>query len=188
MTTSPDETTQALLRHLEGDQRAADVLLPKVYEELHRIAASLLQGEQGCTLNATTLVHEAYLRLVDHERMDWKGRSHFCSMAARTIRRILVDAARRRQADKRGGGERAVTLETGIEGEGRPPMELLDLHQALERLAADHPRAAEVIELRFFGGLSHKEVAYLLGESERNVYYHWELGRSWLYRELQVPP
>lgn len=164
-----------------------DQLLPMVYNELRRLAQSYLNQERpDHTLPATALVHEAYLRLVDQSRVEWQGRAHFLAMAAVTIRRILIDHARGRKREKRGGGQRALPLEEALSvptGDGAT--DVLELHQALERLAQVDAGMERVVTLRFFGGLTMKEIAEVMTVSVPTVERKWRLGKAWLYRELR---
>ncbi len=181
---SRESVTQLLAGHDLG--AAADRLLPLVYDELRRIAQSYLGRERpDHTFPATALVHEAYLRLVDQTRVEWQGRAHFLAVAAVTIRRILTDYARRRSREKRGGGRENLPLEEALcvpIGDGTT--DVLELHEALERLAREDASKERVITLRFFGGLTMKEIAEVTGVSVPTVERRWRFGRAWLYREL----
>ena len=177
--------TEILAAVNEGGRPDFDRLFPLVYEQLRRIAARQLRREHpGHTLVATALVHEAYLKLADHARVTWQGRAHFFAIAARAMRQILVDHARKKSAGKRGGDCRRTTL--GDEGFGRDlsPEDLLALDQALERLAALKQRLTQIVELRFFGGMTEKEVAEALGVPKRTIQRDWARARAWLYKEL----
>lgn len=179
------EATEALLAQSRGDARAADRLLPLVYDKLRGLAAKYLRGERpGHSLQATALVHEAYLRLIDISRVDWQGKTHFYAMAARQMRRILVEHARAGSALKRGGGLSRVTFDEGAALDPEQPLELLALDEALDRLAVDHSRPARVAELRLFAGMKVAEMAALLDVSERTVKGDWRLARAWLMRAL----
>jgi RNA polymerase sigma factor (TIGR02999 family) len=169
-----------------GDPKAASELLPLVYEELRRLAAQKLAREpSGLTLQPTALVHEAYLRLVGGGQPNgWAGRSHFFAAAAEAMRRILVEAARRWKAEKRGGGRGRAGLEEAHLAEGRTPDELLELDDLLERLAAANPRAAEVVKLRFFAGLTGDQAAAALGISPRAADSLWAYARAWLFERM----
>jgi RNA polymerase sigma factor (TIGR02999 family) len=186
----PQTDVTRLLQEVErGESRAADALLPVVYRDLRRLAQSYLKSERAeHTLQATELVHEAYLRLIDQTRVDWQSRGHFMAIAAQAMRRILVEHARRRGRDKRGGGAVRISIDdarsTGASG---PGVEVLALNEALDRLAAAAPEKARVVELRFFGGLSVKETAAVLDLGERSVERYFLYGRTWLYRELSGP-
>lgn len=186
MTTAPrDTTTRLLVAFDNGDPVPLEVLIPLMYDELHRIARGHLAREQpGHTLRPTGLVHEAYLRLVDDTRVSARGRAYFFGAAGRAMRQVLVDHARQRKAAKRGGDRVAVTLEEGHASVDALAHDVLDLDAALERLAAESERSVRVVECRFFGGLSVEETAAALGVSERTVKYDWKFARAWLYREL----
>ena len=184
-TDSPKEVTQLLQAWGEGDRAALDKLVPLVYEELHRLAHHYISRERpGYTLQTTALAHEAYLRLVDAEGVRWQNRVHFFAVAARAMRRILVDLARARQNLKRGGGARQVTLDEALVATPERGADLLALDEALDRLAALNPRQSQVVELRYFGGLTEEEVAEVLEISPRTVRTDWSMARVWLYREL----
>src|SRR5438128_4303532 len=173
------EVTRILSAIEQGDPSAADQLLPLVYQELRVLAAQRLAQEQpGQTLQATALVHEAYLRLVDGEKaQQWNSRAHFFGAAAEAMRRILVDQARRKQADKRGGQGRRVPLDAADVGFTSPADELLDIDEALSRLAAEEPQAARLIQLRYFAGLSIEDAAEVVGISRSTAYEHWSYAR-----------
>jgi RNA polymerase sigma factor (TIGR02999 family) len=163
----------------QGDPHAAEQLMPLVYQELRALAAQRLAREQpGQTLQATALVHEAYLRLVDGDRAaHWNSRAHFFGAAAEAMRRILVDQARRRQADKRGGQGRRLPLDAADLGFTSPADELLDIDEALTRLAVEDPQAARLIQLRYFAGLSIEDAAEVVGISRSTAYEHWSYAR-----------
>jgi RNA polymerase sigma-70 factor, ECF subfamily len=181
------EITALLDGYARGDRAALDRAIPLLYEELYRIAAAHIRREDaGHTLSATALVSEAYMRLAQLQEMDWSGQRHFLSMAARVMRRVLVDHARRRNAGKRGNAPIAVTLDDRLEITAVPPDRVLELHDALERLAADHPRAAQAVELRFFGGLTVAETADTLGISVATAERDLRFGRAWLTRLLEA--
>lgn len=166
---------------------SADELLPVVYGELRRLAQWQMGRDQGNTLQPTALVHEAYLRLVDQSKIDWRGRTHFIAFASKVMRNLLIDRARRRASAKRGGDRRRVTLAEEVspsQGRELDTDQLLGLNAALDRLAEEDERAAQIVELRFFGGLKVKEVAEILGVSKRTVEGHWTHARAWLAREL----
>jgi len=184
------DVTQLLLDWRAGDTGAGDRLLPAVYDELHRQAERAMRREnEEHTLQATALVHEAYLRLVDQSRVEWKSRAHFFGIAAQVMRRILVDHARGRLADKRGAGAKRITLDDANvgapEGAGHG-IDVLDLHDALERLAALDATQARVVELRYFSGLNIEETAEALDVSPATVKREWAVARAWLRRELSV--
>ncbi len=176
-----------LLHELTGGNRTVvDEMMPLLYDELYLLARRKLAGERrGHTLNATALVHEAYLKLVDQNRVNWQNRAHFMGIAAQAMRRILINYAQSRKAQKRGGGAAVVTfIEEAVPREARPE-ELLDLDDALTRLASINERQSRVVELWFFGGLTHEEIAEILGVSLPTVRRDWRLARAWLTRELK---
>jgi len=183
---SRSEVTRILLDLSRApDERAAARLFEVVYEELRVVAGGLLRGERaGHTLRPTALVHEAYLRLVDVTGLSPENRAHFFGIAARAMRQVLVDHARRRAAAKRGGGQERITLTDGVAGEEDRAFELLELEEALVRYAEVDPRAARGVELRVFGGLTGAEVAGVLGVSRRTADGDWAMARMWLTREL----
>jgi RNA polymerase sigma factor (TIGR02999 family) len=190
-TQTPVRTITALLhRWQEGDGDAAERLLPLVYAELRRIAGRYLARERvGHTLQSTALVHEAYLRLVDQRRVDWQGRAHFFGLAARIMRRILVDHARRGRRLKRGSGARNIGLE-GLEvaaGAAADPVDALTLDRALHELEELDERQARIVELRFYGGLTVEETAEVLQLSPATVKREWAMARAWLFRRLRAP-
>ena len=173
----------------DGDQSALDQLIPIVHDELHRIARACMAGEKaGHSLQATALVNEAYLRLIDTRGMHWQNRAHFLAMAARVMRRVLVDFARSKQFQKRGGDAVKVTLIDDVALSNEPGRDLVALDDALEALARVDERKSRVIELRFFGGLSVKETAEALHVSPETVMRDWKLARAWLLRELRREP
>ena len=181
-----DGVTELLLRWNDGDGTARDQLMELVQVELRRVAGRQLSGERSNhTLQPTALVNEAYLRLIDQNRVRWQNRAHFFAIAARLMRRILVDHARRQRAGKRGGGALALTLSDapGIGGVGQN-VDLVLLDDALAELAEQDPRMAEVVELRFFGGLTVEETAEALSLSTATVKREWSTARAWLYRRM----
>ena len=179
------EITQWLADWSNGDATALEKLTPLVYRELHRIAQVLMRGERpGHPLQTTALVHEAYGRLVDTDRVDWQGRTHFYAVAAKFMRRILVDFARSRNQLKRGGGWQRISLDEALTVSSDTGVELLDLDEALTNLAKLDERQSCIVELRFFGGLTEPEIAEVLKVSLRTVTSDWNLARSWLLREL----
>jgi RNA polymerase sigma factor (TIGR02999 family) len=173
------EVTRILSAIEQGDPQAAEHLLPLVYDELRKLAAQkLAQEKPGQTLQATALVHEAYLRLVDVEKaQQWNSRGHFFAAAAEAMRRILVDQARRKNADKRGGQGWRVALEAADEGYTPPSDDALEIDEALTRLAAEDPQAARLIQLRYFAGVSIEEAAEIVGISRTTAYEHWAYAR-----------
>jgi RNA polymerase sigma factor (TIGR02999 family) len=187
--TGSPEITQLLQAHAAGQADALDRLLPQVYTELHHIAQRRLRHERvDHTLSATDLVHEAFLKLVPIERVEWQDRVHFFAIASRAMRNLLIDYAVRRGAQKRGGGSRPATLDDIAAGPERPLDELIALGQALERLEQVDSRQARVVECRFFGGLDLEETARALGISAATVSRDWTFARAWLHRELSPGP
>jgi RNA polymerase sigma-70 factor, ECF subfamily len=181
---SPPDVTRLLQAWSDGDSAALDQLLPAVYRELHRQAERYMRAQSpGHTLQATALVHEAYLRLAGGEPVDWKSRAHFFGVAAKAMRWILVDHARARKASKRGGGAEPVTLATADETPGRS-VEVLELDEALRGLAELDARKARLVELRWFGGLSIEEAAEVMDISSATAKREWRTARAWLRREL----
>jgi RNA polymerase sigma factor (TIGR02999 family) len=179
-----NDITELLLAAEVGTPGALDRVLPAVYRELKQLAESVFRGERADhTLQTTALVHEAYLRLVSRPDLDWKNRRHFFGIAAQAMRQILVDHARRRGAQKRDGG-RPVTLDEAALPVAATPDDILGVDEALERLMVLSPRAAKVVELRYFAGLSIEETAHTLGTSPATVKRDWLSARAWLQREL----
>ena len=179
--------TGLLLAWREGDAEALGRLLPHVQDELHRLARHYMRGERaGHSLQATALVNEAYLRLVDARRINWQNRAHFVGMAARLMRRVLVDAARSKQYQKRGGGAIRVTFDEALPIAHEPGHDLVALDEALQSLAKVDPRKVQVIELRYFGGLSVDETAEALGVSGDTVMRDWRFAKIWLRREMKT--
>ncbi|MCA9290042.1 MAG: sigma-70 family RNA polymerase sigma factor [Phycisphaerales bacterium] len=183
-----DDATQLLQDLSAGDGEAVDRLLPLVYDELHRLAGQHLRRERrDHTLQPTALVHEAYLRLIDQTRVQWQNRAHFMAVASQAIRRILVDHARSKGRKKRGGDRQRIALDQAAIVGGTDDSMLVDLDEALVRLATEHPEKVRVVEMRFFGGLPVAEVAEVLGVTTRTVERYWQFARAWLYRELAEP-
>jgi RNA polymerase sigma-70 factor, ECF subfamily len=179
-----EDLTGLLIKWSDGDPAAQEELWPLVYNDLRRIAGELMNGERReHTLQPTALVHEAFLRIVDQHRMRYNDRAHFFAMAARMMRRILVDHARAKRCLKRSGGER-VLIDTSLHIEAAPAADTLDLDEALSRLEVMEPEKALVVELRFFGGLTNSEIAHVLACSEKTVRRHWQVAKLWLYGEL----
>jgi len=179
--------TDLLKKAADGDDKAVSRLMPLVYDELRRLAASYLRRERpGQTLQATALVNEAYIRLISERAHNFQNRTHFLAIAALSMRQILVQRARRRNAAKRGGDPRRITLDEQLlpAGGGQGDVDVLALDTALDRLAALDERQAKVVELRYFGGLTVEETADALGISPATVKRHWTLARAWLRREL----
>jgi RNA polymerase sigma factor (TIGR02999 family) len=196
MAAASDDATRgdltALLLALDSGAAGVDAVLPRVYAELQAMARNQLRRERaGHTLDTSALVHEAYLKLVRQDRVSWQNRAHFFAIASTAMRRVLINYAQKRSAEKRGGGEALATFEDGMGGAEKREAsveELLSLDAALTRLAAQDERQARVVELRFFGGLSHEEIAEVLGVSLPTVGRDWRFARAWLGRALADPP
>lgn len=177
--------TKLLKAHSSGDQKALDELMPLVYEKMHELAQYRMLGERsGHTLNTTGLVHEAYLKLVQFNRVNWESRAHFFGMASQVMRNILVDYAIKKKAQKRGGDRHRVTLGKGNIATEVNLYDILSIHQALEQLAEIDERQVRVVECRFFGGLTLEETAKALDISTATVSRDWRMARAWLNREL----
>jgi RNA polymerase sigma-70 factor (ECF subfamily) len=184
---SPKEITQLLVAWSDGDESALAQLTPLVYEELHRLAHHYMSGErEGHTLQTTALVNEAYVRLIDWKNVRWQNRAHFFGVSAQLMRRILVDFARSRGYQKRGGGVNAVELDEAAVISENKDTDMVALDEALNALAKLDERQSKVVELKFFGGLSIDEIAEVLKVSEGTVRRDWSLARAWLHRELQT--
>jgi RNA polymerase sigma factor (TIGR02999 family) len=183
------EVTRVLSAIEQGDPHAAEQLLPLVYDELRKLAAQkLAQEKPGQTLEATALVHEAYVRLVDREQEPhWNSRGHFFAAAADAMRRILVEQARRKRRAKHGGDRQRVDLDEALSIAPAPPESVLDLDEALSRLEASDALAANLVKLRYFSGLTMPQAAEALGISLRTAERNWTYARTWLYRELAAP-
>jgi len=183
------DVTQILSRIESGDPSAAEQLMPLVYDELRKLAAARLAHERpGQTLQATALVHDAYLRLIGPAGQDprnWKDRGHFFAAAAEAMRRLLVERARRKKSIRHGGGQQRIDLETQLCISADGDDAVLAINDALERLRAEEPEAAQVVTLRYFAGLTIKEVAAAMNVSVRTVNRHWTYARTWLYRDLE---
>jgi RNA polymerase sigma factor (TIGR02999 family) len=185
---SADSPTDLLRAWGNGERAALDRLVPLVHHELHQLARRYLRDERhGHTLQPTALVNEAYLRLIELDRMQWQDRVHFFAMAARTMRRILVDHARARDNEKRGGDVPKVSLELAMEVSREPQRHIVELDDALARLETIHPRKAQVVELRFFSGLSLEETAAALHVSVDTIKRDWRFAKLWLLRDLARP-
>ena len=168
-----------------GDEANAERLMSAVYDQLHRLAASMLRNESpGHTLQPTALVNEAYLKLVDQDRVNWQGKTHFFAIGAKMMRRILVDHARSKKRQKRGGGMHRIALGDDIQISQGNDEDVLAIEEALQKLAQQDARQAQIVELRFFGGLTVEEVAEVLQVSKRTVEAEWTLLRAWMRREL----
>jgi RNA polymerase sigma factor (TIGR02999 family) len=187
---APDpETTRLLAAARSGDREAFDLLFERVYAELREIARQRLRRQRpGDTLNTTALVHEAYLRLVDQAGAGASDRAHFLALASRAMRFILVDHARAQQAQKRGGGQQDIPLDEVQVAANRPAADLLALDDALERLRRFSDRQCQLVEYRFFGGMSYDEIAEVMGVSLRTVKRDWAKARTWLFTYMQASP
>lgn len=185
MPSSPGEVTQLLVQIHAGNKEAEERLIRLVYAELRRLAAHYLRGESpDHTLQPTALVHEAYIRLTGMQQIDWQSRSHFFATSAIAMRRILVDHARAKRAEKREGFREAISLENVLVVSPSRSTDLLALDEALERLVKIDARRSRVVELRFFGGLNEEETAHVLGISARTVKRDWRIAKAWLYNEV----
>jgi len=179
------QITQLLAEWSDGNQSALDELYPLVYNELHRLARRYMSRERkGHTLQTTALINEAYVRLVDQRNVHWANRSHFFAISAQIMRRILIDHARRQAYAKRGGGAQQVSLEEVAAITPDQSVELVRLDEALKSLEEMDPRRSQVVELRYFGGLSNEEIAGVLKVSENTVTRDWNMARAWLYQQL----
>lgn len=184
---TPDGITELLVRWNGGDQAALDKLMPLVYSELRRLAGNYLRRERKeHTLQPTALVNEAYLRLVDQRNAKWQNRAQFYGIAAQLMRRILVDHARSRQAEKRGGSDQQRLSITSAQGLAtKPDLDVLALHEALEELKLMDPQQERIVELKFFGGLSIEETAEVMNLGHATVERDWKMARAWLRRKLE---
>jgi len=181
----PKDVTEELHAWMKGDAGAPERFMPAVYDELRHLAGRALRRERpNHTLQATALVHEAYLRLVDQRNADWRSRSHFCVMAAEMMRRILVDHARGRLRAKRGAGAVHVTLDVSTALAKEEGMDVIAVDEAIRALAEFDPRQSRIVELRFFAGLSNEEIGEALGVSVATVKREWTMAKAWLYRRL----
>jgi RNA polymerase sigma factor (TIGR02999 family) len=182
----PSDITTLLLAWSAGDREAFDVLVPMVYQELRRMAVRYMSKErEDHTLQASALVNEAYLKLIDSNRVRWQNRAHFFAVSAHLMRRILVDFARRKHFQKRGGGIQKVTFDEGLVISNKRTQDLVALDDAMNALAAGHERVARVVELRYFAGLTEQETALVLNVSTDTVQRDWRFGKTWLFRELK---
>ncbi len=181
----PEGITQLLLKWSDGDASAREKLMPLVYDELRRLAAKFLRRERANhTLQPTALVNEAYLLLIDQRKVEWQNRAQFFGLAAKLMRNILVDHARRHQAAKRGGEHYSVSLSKADRVSATSAVDLVALHETLERLTTHDPQKSNIVELRFFGGLTIEETAEVLDISHATVERDWKMARAWLRREL----
>jgi RNA polymerase sigma-70 factor, ECF subfamily len=188
MVVEPSDVTRLLRAWSDGQAAAGDALMDAVYGELRKMARGYLRRERGGhSLPPTALVHEAYLKLVDQQQVQWQNRAHFFAIASRVMRRILVDHARGHASAKRGGGARTFNLVDQDASLDPPGVDILALDAALEKLAGIDPRQSRLVELRFFGGLTVEEAAALLDIAPITVKRDWALARTWLYRELRGP-
>jgi len=182
---SPGQVTYLLTRWRSGDRQALDALMPLVYRELRRLARHYLQQERpDHTLQSTALVHEAYVRLLGQSPPEWKSRAHFFGVAARLMRQILVDHARNHEAAKRGGNSLKLTLQEGLVGRKEKNLDVVALDDALNQLARLSPQQSEIVELRFFSGLTIEDTSEVLGISPATVKRNWTAARAWLFREM----
>jgi RNA polymerase sigma factor (TIGR02999 family) len=183
----PNEITGLLVEWRNGNKAALDRLISLLYPQLHQIASYYLRGEgSGQTLQSTALIHEAYLRLVGRGDHDWQSRAHFIGVAAQIMRNLLVDRARARAAQKRGGGVLTLSLDESIDAPVNPNMDVLAVDQALTELTRVDPQQGRIVELRFFGGLTNEEAAEVLGISTSTVKRDWNMAKAWMYRELSA--
>ena len=182
------DVTVLLQKVKVGDSHAASDLMPLIYRELHAIAENHMRRErQGHTLQATVLVHEAFLQLAGTDKIDWQNRAHFFALASRAMRRVLIDHARSAKADKRPGGHQQVELDSALTV-AEKPVDLLALNEAMDRLAGWDLRQSQVVEMRFFAGLTFEEIAEVLGIAERTAKRDWTMARAWLHAELTKAP
>ncbi len=179
-----ENITYLLVKWSEGDKSAFDRLLPLVYDELRRLARSYLRGHVGHSLQPTALVHEAYLRLINQDQVSWENRAQFFGLAAKVMRGLLVDHARQAKADKRGGGNYSVSLSEADRFGQQKDLDLIALDEALDKLSALEPRHCQVVEMKFFAGLTIEETSVALGISHATVERDWSLARAWLHHEL----
>ena len=187
MTGTAENITPLLLKWSDGDSSALERLMPLVYDELRRLAGRYLRRErENHTLQPTALVNEAYLRLVNQEKVEWQCRAQFFGLAARLMRNILIDNARVHRAAKRGSPQFSISVSKVNRISSQSELDLVALHEALERLAANDPRKAQIVEFRFFGGLTIDETAAILNLSHATVERDWNMARAWLRRELEA--
>jgi RNA polymerase sigma factor (TIGR02999 family) len=179
-----ENLTELLIEASRGDKKSLDEILPLVYDELRKIAQNYLNRERGDhTLQATALVHEAYLRLIDQRKVDWQNRSQFFGLAAQMMRRILVNHAESYKAEKRGSGQK-LQLDETVDVSFEENLDLLDLDEALRKLETFDAQKSKIVEMRFFGGLTIEETANVLGKSHATIEREWAFAKAWLYREL----
>ena len=181
-----ENVTQLLIELSDGNRASVDLLLPLIYDELRRLADNYMRRERPChTLQATALTHEAYLRLIDQSRVTWRNRAHFFGVAAQIMRRLLVDYARKRNAEKRGADFQRLTLDENVEMAVERGREIVALSSALETLAAIDEQKARIVELRYFGGLTVEETAEVMNVTPITVKRHWRMARAWLQSQLK---
>jgi RNA polymerase sigma factor (TIGR02999 family) len=181
-----EDVTQLLIELSQGNRVKVDLLLPLIYDELRSLATNYLRRERADhTLQATALVHEAYLRLIDQTRVNWQNRAHFFGVAAQLMRRLLVDYARKHNAEKRGADFQKLTLDENIEKAVERSEEIIELDRALEALAAIDEQKARIVELRYFGGLTVEETAEVMGVTPITIKRHWRMARAWLYGQMK---
>ena len=186
MQPAPEEVTVLLAQLVEGKDEAASKLIPMVYDELRRLAGGYMRRERGDhTLQATALVHEAYLKLVQQRSVDWQSRAHFFGIAAQMMRRILIDHARGHLRDKRGAGQQLVPLDEAVVFSPEQSSEMLKVDESLQRLSKLDPRQAKIVELRFFGGLTVEETADVLKISPKTVKREWSVAKAWLHGDMR---
>ena len=186
MAASKNQVTDLLQRWKSGDEEALERLTPLVYDQLHRMAHQYIKRERrGHTLQTSALVNEAYLRLVDYKRVDWQNRAHFFAISAVVMRRVLVDYARQRASDKRGGESHQINLSDTLAFTSERAAELVALDEAMKGLNQLYPRRSKVVELRYFGGLNNEEAAAVLRVSAATIERDWRFAKAWLYRELK---
>lgn len=186
MQPAPEDVTMLLAQLVEGKEEAASKLIPMVYDELRRLAGGYMRRERGDhTLQATALVHEAYLKLVQQRSVDWQSRAHFFGIAAQMMRRILIDHARGHLRDKRGAGQQVVPLDEAVVFSPEQSAEMLRVDESLQRLSKLDPRQAKVVELRFFGGLTVEETADVLKISPKTVKREWSVAKAWLHGDMR---
>lgn len=184
--TAPVDVTQMLQAINAGDKEAPEKLLPIVYDELRKLAHGYMKNERSDhTLQATALVHEAYIQLVDWQNVSWQNRAHFFAAAAKMMRKILVDHARERKAQKRGGGVRTIALDDAVSFPAQQTVDLIFLDDALYELGTFDPTQAKIVEMRFFGGLTIEETAHALGISDSTVKREWRIAKAWLFDKLR---
>ncbi len=182
---SPGEITALLQKLSRGDKEAQQELIPHVYKQLRLLAANCLRSERpNHSLQATALIHEAYLKIIDQDRVDWQSRAHFFAVAAKVMRRILVDHARQRLAQRRGGGAVRIELDESLMVSDAKCGLIADLHEALERLEAVGERPARIVEMRFFAGMTEEQIGEILGIATRTVKRDWKFAKAWLHGEM----